>query len=70
MTLLYKTQLKIYDQDWDKIDDIRLFVNSDNFNETFIWNDLLSAMTVQLWELIEKSTQEEEKKTSLLIKLW
>ena len=26
-------QLKIYDQDWDKIDDIRLFVNSDNFNE-------------------------------------
>ncbi len=69
-TLLYKTQLKIYDQDWDKIDDIRLFVNSDNFNETFIWNDLLSAMTVQLWELIEKSTQEEEKKTSLLIKLW
>ena len=70
MRLLYKTQLKIYDQDWDKIDDIRLFVNSDNFNETFIWNDLLWAMTVQLWELIEKSTQEEEKKTSLLKKLW
>jgi hypothetical protein len=36
MTLLYKTQLKIYDQDGDNIDDIRLFVNSDNFNETFI----------------------------------
>jgi DNA repair exonuclease SbcCD ATPase subunit len=48
MTLLYKTQLKIYDQDGDKIDDIRLFVNSDNFNETFIGNDLLSSMTVQL----------------------
>jgi hypothetical protein len=48
MKLLYKTELKIYDQDGDKIDDIRLFVNSDNFNETFIGNDLLSAMTVQL----------------------
>jgi hypothetical protein len=48
VTLLYKTQLKIYDQDGDKIDDIRLFINSDNFNETFIGNDLLSAMTVQL----------------------
>ena len=70
LTLLYKTQLKIYDQDWDKIDDIRLFVNSDNFNETFVGNDLLSAMTVQLSELIEKTTQEEEKKTNLLIKLW
>ena len=70
MTLLYKTQLKIYDQDGDKIDDIRLFVNSDNFNETFIWNDLLSAMTVQLWELIERNTKEEEKKTNLLTKLW
>ena len=70
MTLLYKTQLKIYDQDGDKIDDIRLFVNSDNFNETFVWNDLLSAMTVQLSELISRSTQEEEKKTNLLTKLW
>ena len=70
VTLLYKTQLKIYDQDGDKIDDIRLFINSDNFNETFIGNDLLSAMTVQLWELIDKSTQEEEKKTNLLTKLW
>ncbi len=70
MTLLYKTQLKIYDQDGDKIDDIRLFVNSDNFNETFIGNDLLSAMTVQLWELIERNTKEEEKKTNLLTKLW
>ena len=28
MTLLYKTQLKIYDQDGDKIDDIRLFVTA------------------------------------------
>ena len=58
MVLLYETQLKIYDQDGDKIDDIRLFVNSDNFNETFIWNDLLSAMTVQLSDLISKSTKE------------
>ena len=70
MTLLYKMQLKIYDQDWENIDDIRLFVNSDNFNETFIGNDLLSAMTVQLWELIEKSSNEKEKKTKLLTKLW
>ena len=70
MRLLYKTQLKIYDQDWDKIDDIRLFINSDNFNETFIGNDLLSAMTVQLWELIDRSTREQEKKTNLLTKLW
>ena len=70
MTLLYKMQLKIYDQDWDHIDDIRLFVNSDNFYETFVWNDLLSAMTVQLSELIEKSNQEELKKTNLLSKLW
>ncbi len=70
MTLLYKMQLKIYDQNWDKIDDIRLFVNSDNFNETFVWNDLLSAMTVQLWELIEKSNKEKEKKTNLLTRLW
>jgi hypothetical protein len=37
MTLLYKMQLKIYDQDWEKIDDIKLFINSDNFNETFVW---------------------------------
>ena len=70
MTLLYKMQLKIYDQDWEHIDDIRLFVNSDNFNETFIGNDLLSAMTVQLWELIERSNQEEIKKTNILSKLW
>ena len=70
MVLLYETQLKIYDQDGDKIDDIRLFVNSDNFNETFIWNDLLSAMTVQLSDLISKSTKEEAKKTKLLKKLW
>ena len=70
LTLLYKTQLKIYDQDWDKIDDIRLFVNSDNFNETFIGNDILSAMTVQLWEVIDKSSKEEERKTNLLKKLW
>ena len=70
LTLLYKTQLKIYDQDWDNIDDIRLFMNSDNFNETFIGNDLLSAMTVQLWEVIDRSTREEEKKTNLLRKLW
>ena len=70
MVLLYETQLKIYDQDGDKIDDIRLFVNSDNFNETFIWNDLLSAMTVQLSDLISKSTKEEVKKTKLLKKLW
>jgi hypothetical protein len=34
-----------------------------------VGNDLLSAMTVQLSELIEKTTQEEEKKTNLLIKL-
>ncbi len=70
MALLYKTQLKIYDQNWDDIDDIRLFITSDNFNETFIWNDLLSAMTVQLWELIKRTTQEQEKKTALLTKLW
>ena len=70
MTLLYKMQLKIYDQDWEHIDDIRLFVNSDNFNETFIGNDLLSAMTVELWELIERSNQEEIKKTNILSKLW
>ena len=70
MTLLYKTQLKIYDQDGEDIDDIRLFVNSDNFNETFIWNDLLSAMTVQLWELIDKTSKEKDKKTKLLTKLW
>ena len=70
MTLLYKMQLKIYDQDWENIDDIRLFVNSDNFNETFVGNDLLSAMTVQLWELIQRSNQEELKKTNLLSKLW
>lgn len=70
MTLLYKMQLKIYDQDGENIDDIRLFVNSDNFNETFIWNDLLSAMTVQLWELVDKSSNEKEKKTKLLTKLW
>ena len=69
LTLLYKMQLKIYDQDWENIDDIRLFVNSDNFNETFVWNDLLSAMTVQLSELIEKSSQEENKKTNLLSRL-
>jgi flagellin-like hook-associated protein FlgL len=36
MTLLYKMQLKIYDQNGENIDDVRLFVNSDNFNETFI----------------------------------
>ena len=70
MVLLYKTQLKIYDQDGDKIDDIRLFVNSDNFSETFVGNDLLESLTVQLWELINRSTQEEEKKTNLLTKLW
>ena len=70
MTLLYKMQLKIYDQDGENIDDIRLFINSDNFNETFVWNDLLKAMTVQLSELIEKSSQEEIKKTNLLSKLW
>lgn len=70
MILLYKAQLKIYDQDWENIDDIRLLANSDNFNETFIWNDLISAMTVQLSELINRSSQEEEKKTSLLTKLW
>ena len=70
MTLLYKMQLKIYDQNWEHIDDIRLFVNSDNFNETFIGNDLLSAMTVELWELIERSNQEEAKKTNILSKLW
>ena len=70
MTLLYKMQLKIYDQDWENIDDIRLFVNSDNFNETFIGNDLLEAMTVELWELIDKTSHEKEKKTNLLTKLW
>jgi len=70
MTLLYKMQLKIYDQNGENIDDIRLFINSDNFNETFVWNDLLSAMTVQLWELIERSNQEEVKKTNLLSRLW
>ena len=70
MTLLYKMELKIYDQDWDKIDDIRLFVNSDNFNETFVGTDLLKAMTVKLSELVEKSTREEVKKTRLLSKLW
>ena len=70
MVLLYKTQLKIYDQEGEDIDDIRLFVNSDNFNETFIGNDLLSAMTVQLWELIDKTSKEKEKKTNLLTKLW
>ena len=70
MTLLYKMQLKIYDQEWENIDDVRLFINSDNFNETFIWNDLLSAMTVQLSDLIDKSSKEEKKKTNLLVKLW
>ena len=70
MTLLYKIQLKIYDQDWEDIDDIRLFINSDNFNETFVGNDLLSAMTVQLSDLIDKNSQEEIKKTNLLSKLW
>ena len=70
MTLLYKMQLKIYDQDWEDIDDIRLFINSDNFNETFVGNDLLSAMTVQLSDLIDKNSQEEIKKTNLLSKLW
>ena len=62
MTLLYKMQLKIYDQDWEDIDDIRLFINSDNFNETFVGNDLLSAMTVQLSDLLDKNSQEEIKK--------
>ena len=70
MTLLYKMQLKIYDQEGENIDDVRLFVNSDNFNETFIWNDLLEAMTVELSELIDKSEKEEERKTILLSKLW
>ena len=69
MTLLYKMQLKIYDQDGENIDDIRLIVNSNNFNETFVWNDLLKAMTVKLSELVEKSTQEETKKTNLLSRL-
>ena len=70
LTLLYKMQLKIYDQEGENIDDIRLFINSNNFNETFIGNDLLSAMTVELWELIERSNQEEVKKTNILSQLW
>ena len=70
MTLLYKTQLKIYNEEGDKIDDIKLFINSDNFNETLVWNDLLSAMTVELSELIDKSVKEEDKKTKLLTNLW
>ena len=69
MTLLYKMQLKIYDQEGESIDDVRLFVSSDNFNETFIWNDLLEAMTLELSELIDKSEKEEERKTVLLSKL-
>ena len=70
MTLLYKTQLKIYNEGGDKIDDIKLFINSDNFNETLVWNDLLSAMTVELSDLIDKSVKEEDKKTKLLTNLW
>jgi len=69
MTLLYKMQLKIYDQEGDNIDDVRLFVNSDNFNETFVGTDLLKAMTVRLSELVEKSIQEEKKKSGLLSRL-
>ena len=70
MTLLYKTQLKIYNEEGDEIDDIKLFINSDNFNETLVWNDLLSAMTVELSDLIDKSVKEEDKKTKLLTNLW
>ena len=70
INLLYKMQLKIYDQNWENIDDIRLFINSDNFNETFIWNDLIASMTVQLSDLIDKNSKEEAKKTNILSRLW
>lgn len=70
LTLLYKTQLKIYTEDGDSIDDIRLFINSNNFNETFIGSDLLSSMTAQLYDIIDISSKEETKKTNLLSQLW
>jgi len=69
VTLLHKIDLELYDPETDKINELRLLINSDNINKTLISENLIQSITLQLEDIIKKADQEEEKKTSLLIKL-
>ncbi|MDD2537167.1 MAG: peptidoglycan DD-metalloendopeptidase family protein [Candidatus Absconditabacteria bacterium] len=66
LVLLYKIQLEMYDQQANAIDEIRLFINSDNISKSLVTEELTASMALQLKELIEQANSSEEKQIALL----
>jgi murein DD-endopeptidase MepM/ murein hydrolase activator NlpD len=69
LNLFYKMELELSNQGGNDINELRLFITSDNINQTLVGGDIIKAMTLQLVELIQKTNDEEDNKIELLSKL-
>jgi len=69
LNLFYKMELELSNQGVNDINELRLFITSDNINQTLVGGDIIKAMTLQLVELIQKTNDEEDNKIELLSKL-
>lgn len=66
---IYKLDNKLYDKDTNTIDEIKLFVNSDNVPVTLANNQMVQSMMVQLNDLMNNFQDDEETQLGTIKKL-
>lgn len=66
---IYKLDNKLYADDSNTIDDIKLIINSDNIPRTLANDYMIQSMVLQLNELMVSFTENEELQTNLIKKL-
>lgn len=66
---IYKLDNKLYDQDTNNIDEIKLLVNSDNIPLTLANDNLVQSMILQLTDLMNGFQDNEEKQLETMKKL-
>lgn len=69
VNLLHKIDLELYDPQGEEINEIRLLLNTDNINKTFITENIINSMAQQLESIIDQADTEQTKKVALLSKL-
>lgn len=69
INFIYKMDNKLYNEDTNTIDEIKLLINSDNIPLTLANDSLLQSMLIQLNELMDNFQINEEKQLETIKKL-